>query len=349
MADPIRIPDEILRRSQADPAQVEHAAGWASHFSTTNDTQTQRAGYEQDLATYAQQLLVSRQAAQAANLQASAGARAVAAAAAKAEIDAANQQRLNELHPLKMEALRMKTQADASLQQRQISEETRKNLIASHENGLIAGHNDFLTANPDATQAEKDSNIVALGRQFPHAKNGTNMVGTLITEAARGEAARQREAEKAAALQARNTMAAAEAKALGLDTHQITASGAHTYDRGGSGPAMTPEQKVALHKQAMVNGALSFGHLGSDGKIEPDATGGTATHVSSFYQNPTTGEMHRTPPMTIDEFKKFQGAITMSPPATTVPATIWKADANGNKFEYDAATKKPTGKYVKGG
>lgn len=40
-------------------------------------------------------------------------------------------------------------------------------------------------------------------------------------------------------------------------------------------------------------------------------------------------------------------AAAATPPATAPAATVWKVDKNGVKWEYDATTKQPTGKYVK--
>jgi hypothetical protein len=50
---------------------------------------------------------------------------------------------------------------------------------------------------------------------------------------------------------------------------------------------------------------------------------------------------------------KEEPASTTPAPSATTPApaaaaasTVWRSDAQGNRFEYDAATKKPTGKYI---
>lgn len=107
--------------------------------------------------------------------------------------------------------------------------------------------------------------------------------------------------------------------------------------------AMTPEQKVAASEKAIVGGTLSFGYLDDKGKLKPNSTTGTdptddkkATHVQSFYVDPTSGKTVKTPPMTIDEFKAFQdrakavaGTVTKEIDVDTAKALL--QEAKGDK------------------
>lgn len=81
----------------------------------------------------------------------------------------------------------------------------------------------------------------------------------------------------------------------------------------------TAEQKVNKTLSSLVGGSLSFGYLDDKGKLVPNTAGdahqGQATHVSSFYPDPTTGKMVRTPPMSIGEFQKLQQQVQTPPPA----------------------------------
>lgn len=239
MADAVTIPDEILSRVRPDPAQTEAAAAWAATFGKNPVSLAQRRRYESDLSGYAQQLLESRQAAEVDRLERSTGARQLylanqkmqmqsEAAAAKARIDAANQQRAAELHPLKLKSERRKAEAASALERRRIAEEAHKSLLDTHENSFFADRAEFLANNPSATQEQIDANDIAIADRYQHARRGT-AAKDIITLAERNSLARQTEARKAAAAKAQADANAAIASLEKMAPTGISAAGTVTY------------------------------------------------------------------------------------------------------------------------
>lgn len=84
--------------------------------------------------------------------------------------------------------------------------------------------------------------------------------------------------------------------------------------------ATIEQQKLSEADNQLVNGVLSFGHLDAKGKLVPDEAGGQATHVQSFYKDPS-GKRHDSPPMTIKEFQAIQAQVDAAKKAAT-PAVV---------------------------